>query len=882
MHYTGLLFLLALGLYGVYLISTFRFKKISGKLLVISTALLTLTWVLYAVAFLIQDFSLAEVAKNTNIGLDWWLKFAASWSSTGSSLLLFSFFIGLFIFAAYLSGANVNALRLSTIFLLLVGASVYLYGSFDTISEATVGAGLNPLLKSFWITIHPPLVFLGYAGVLVISSALIYGEAQKLKRLLYLALASLFAGLVVGGYWSYVTFGWGGYWAWDPVETAQLTAFVVAAAALHAPAALAQLRRGAYLLAISSVFLGLYVTRTGMSPLHGFGEPGLGGYLLITLALLFFFAFLRDVLTAKWGEVSWGRVITFITIFVAGLLLYGSLLVPSLGVAVGFQTAPPQLDDGMWFYNPALYILVVLTLILAPLIYLERLGKSFWLYLGAGTAATAAVVGLVWAGVLSFSPKSHILTNMAIGAALIWSALGGSVILYSAFTSKNRTTVLVRLLHFTLLLFFVAAVYSLPFAYNRGYFIDMYITPGASLKIAGVEISVKDYELGLMKDKVDIYTLYKNNVVYFYAQNGMFAMTNLLAQTRPAVEEAKRRIEGNPLLRFIFDVAKVPISVGDVKCRLFNGSELVIMNASLGSYPAHASGGALSMLIYISGRFGGGLNAQAPVALEEPCLVNVGNFVVNMSGRLVLQGSGEYVVVIPMVATISASNLKVSIPYPLDMNLTLYYMTFRPGMPLYGLLDVPYYNLLTNAMFGHVFLQKFPGIIPSGAYMRTTLLINGVENHAVVRYEVNGEVSGIHGLVSSVVHMPTGLDDVYIAVFTPYIRGSMSSYPEPMVYYMHNLLKTTPPEDALRLIALLTTGFFLDQFRRAGSEYATLFTSAYLEVLNLAYNYDLSKSPAYTEGIHMSIKTVPLINLLWASSLFITLLLIVLTIYGKR
>ncbi|MEM1606317.1 MAG: cytochrome c biogenesis protein CcsA, partial [Fervidicoccaceae archaeon] len=191
------------------------------------------SWAGYVYAFVIQDFSLLEVAKNTYAGMEWWLRLAASWSGTGSSLLLFSLFIGLFIAAAYFSGANVNALRISTILLLLVGASTYLYGTFDTLSVPTVGAGLNPLLKSFWIAIHPPLVFLGYAGVLVISLGLIYDEAQKLKRLFYAALAFLFAGLVVGGYWSYVTFGWGGYWAWDPVENALLAVWLAATASLH-------------------------------------------------------------------------------------------------------------------------------------------------------------------------------------------------------------------------------------------------------------------------------------------------------------------------------------------------------------------------------------------------------------------------------------------------------------------------------------------------------------------------------------------------------------------------------------------------------------------------------------------------------------------------
>ncbi|MCY0890491.1 MAG: cytochrome c biogenesis protein CcsA [Pyrobaculum arsenaticum] len=879
MYWVGVLFGLSLLLYGVYLVTTFR--KPLRILLVVSTIVLAASWAGYVYAFVIQDFSLLEVAKNTYAGMEWWLRLAASWSGTGSSLLLFSLFIGLFIAAAYFSGANVNALRISTILLLLVGASTYLYGTFDTLSVPTVGAGLNPLLKSFWIAIHPPLVFLGYAGVLVISLGLIYDEAQKLKRLFYAALAFLFAGLVVGGYWSYVTFGWGGYWAWDPVETAQLMVFVAAVAAIHAPAALAQLRRSAYLLAVSGVFLALFVTRTGMSPLHGFASPGAGGYLLLALSLAFFFGFLRDLLIAKWAPVPWRSVVTFVTIFVAGLLLYGSLLIPSLGVAAGVNTSPPQMDDGMWFYNPALYILVVLTLILAPLIYLDKLGKTFWLYLGAGAVATAAVVGLVWAGVLTFSPKSHILTNMAIGAALVWSALGGAVMLYSAAISKNRTVVVTRLLHFALLLFFVAAVYSLPFAYNRAYFVDAYVAPGGTLNIQGMKISVVNYTLGLMGDKVDIYTVYGNNEVYQYAQFGMLSLTNLLNQARPMLEDAAKRVEGDALLRLLFDVAKEPVAVGDIKCRLADGRELVITNATFGSYAAHAGGGGLYMVVYLLGNSPAGLGNQTSVEVGEPCVVSVGGAVVNMTGRLMVQGAGDSIAVVPMSAIISASERRIAIPYVLDNNLTLFYMTLRPGTPLYGLLNLPYYSLLSNVRFGHAFLEKFPGVVPSGAYLKASLYIDGARRDAVVRYEVNGEVSGIHGLVSSVITTPRGLGDVYIAVFTPYVKGSMSYYPEPMIYYISNVLKTKPPEDALRIAALLTSGFYIDQLRRAGQDFAAFFTTAYLEVLNLAYGYDPAKSPAYTEGIHITIKEIPAVNLLWLSAAVAVAILFIL-VYVKE
>ncbi len=883
MHPTGAVFLLSLALYAGYLASTFVARRWSKVLLMGATAVLAASWLYYVASFVLQDFSLLEVAKNTNVGLPWWLRLSASWASAGSSLLLMSFLLGLYIFAAARAGAAINALRISTAILLIIGASSFFYGTFDTLSEPTIGGGLNPLLKSFWMAIHPPLVFLGYAGVLVVSLALAFVDTQALRRLMYIAVGFLFAGLVVGGYWSYVTFGWGGYWAWDPVETAQLMVFVAASAALHAPAALDRLKRGSFLLAASSVFLALFVTRTGMSPLHGFASPGAGGYLLLALALIFLLAFLRDVLMAKLGGgVAWGKLVTFLTMFVAALLLYGSLLVPSLAVAAGVNVSPPQMDDGMWFYNPALYLLVMVTLALAPLIYMERGGKLLLVYLGVGLAASSAVAVAAYMGLFAFSPKSHVLTNAAVGVALVWSALGAAVIIYSATRAKSRFQLALRVLHIALLLFFVAAVYSLPFAYNRAYFIDLFITPGTSAKVAGVEIAVEGYGLGLMQDMVDIYTVYRNNAVYSYAQGGLLSMTNLLSQARPMLEEALRRVEGDLLLKALFDAAKSPVSVGDVYMKLLNGSSLAIRNATFGTYVTH-SGGGLIMAVYLYGQPAVALGDQTSLQLAEPCVVRAGSLMLNISGTVVVQGSGGYAAFMPMRVVASASENSVVLPLRLDINLTLYYMAKTPGTPIYGLLDVPYLDYLTNIRFGHVFLQRFPAEVPSGAYADVSLRVAGARGDAVVRYEVNGEVSGIHGLVSSVVALSRGLGDVYVAVFTPYIQGDLAYYPEPMIYYINHILKTRPPEDALRIAALLTTGFFLDQLTRASPDaFASLYTNAYLEVLRLAYSYNPANSPAYTEGIHITVKEVPAVNLLWAASAAAVLLLFLLAVIKKR
>jgi cytochrome c-type biogenesis protein CcmF len=103
------------------------------------------------------------------------------------------------------------------------------------------GMGLNPLLKDPWMVIHPPVVFLGYAALAVPFVWAIHGQitgrhkeanSQALPWTLF-AWTSLGAGIFIGGFWAYKVLGWGGYWAWDPVENSSLVPWLVAGALLH-------------------------------------------------------------------------------------------------------------------------------------------------------------------------------------------------------------------------------------------------------------------------------------------------------------------------------------------------------------------------------------------------------------------------------------------------------------------------------------------------------------------------------------------------------------------------------------------------------------------------------------------------------------------------
>ncbi len=140
------------------------------------------------------------------------------------------------------------------------------------------GQGLNPLLRSYWMLVHPPTLFLGYASFAIPYSLVLAGLLTRqwtillrpLYRSLLLAMGLLGAGITLGALWAYEALSFGGYWAWDPVENASLLPWIVGLAAIHV--SLVWLRRHRYarlaqaliLLAYAMVWYASFLTRSGI------------------------------------------------------------------------------------------------------------------------------------------------------------------------------------------------------------------------------------------------------------------------------------------------------------------------------------------------------------------------------------------------------------------------------------------------------------------------------------------------------------------------------------------------------------------------------------------------------------------------------------------
>jgi cytochrome c-type biogenesis protein CcmF len=183
------------------------------------------------------------------------------------------------------------------------------------------GKGLNPLLQNLWITIHPPILFTGFASM---SVPFAFAMGALLKRdyhnwisvslpWVLFGTAVLGFGIMLGGFWAYETLGWGGFWGWDPVENSSLIPWLVAVALVHTMLTQKKTRglvRTNLVLAIMTFLMVLYstfLTRSGIlgdTSVHSFVDPGLFAYILLLMFIVVFAALGFGILFMRRKDIS--------------------------------------------------------------------------------------------------------------------------------------------------------------------------------------------------------------------------------------------------------------------------------------------------------------------------------------------------------------------------------------------------------------------------------------------------------------------------------------------------------------------------------------------------------------------------------------------------
>ncbi|MDF1536763.1 MAG: heme lyase CcmF/NrfE family subunit [bacterium] len=272
----------------------------------LSFVLVTISSAALLRAFLARDFSILYVFEYSSRALSDTYAVTAFWAGQEGSLLLWAWLLTAFAALALHRNRNrlPDMLPWAT-FILMLNASFFLlllnfvtdpFAPFPGPTPAD-GYGLNPLLQNPGMVIHPPTLFIGYVGLTIpyafALASLLAGrsDAQWLARTRLWTVVSWFflgIGILLGAEWAYVELGWGGYWAWDPVENASLMPWLTATAFMHS--IMIQERRGMFKawnvgLIIITYFLilfGTFITRSGViSSVHAFGKSSLGTFFLV-------------------------------------------------------------------------------------------------------------------------------------------------------------------------------------------------------------------------------------------------------------------------------------------------------------------------------------------------------------------------------------------------------------------------------------------------------------------------------------------------------------------------------------------------------------------------------------------------------------------------
>ncbi len=277
-----------------------------GQFLCVALAFGLLAW-----SFVINDFSIVNVATNSNSALPLQYRIAATWGSHEGSLLLWTLMltgwgVAVSVFSRRLPDDMV-ARVLGVMGLIGVGFLAFMLftsNPFDRLLPAAPdGRDLNPLLQDVGMIFHPPMLYMGYVGFSVAFAfavaALLSGRldatwARWSRPWTTVAWLFLTIGIALGSFWAYYELGWGGWWFWDPVENASFMPWLVGTALIHSLAVTE--KRGAFrswtvLLAIATFslsLLGTFLVRSGvLTSVHAFAtDPKRGIFILAFLVLV--------------------------------------------------------------------------------------------------------------------------------------------------------------------------------------------------------------------------------------------------------------------------------------------------------------------------------------------------------------------------------------------------------------------------------------------------------------------------------------------------------------------------------------------------------------------------------------------------------------------
>ncbi len=508
-----------------------RLVLASRRFVYAACGLLTLCVALIEIGFLSDDFSLNIVQQHSSIETPTFYKLAAMWSSQEGSLLLWAWVLSIAAsLALYVTRSKLREIvPYATAVMAGVGATftgLMLFAGgvnpFSTLSPVPVdGVGLNPLLQNPSMMIHPPMLYSGYVAFTIPFAFAIGALAARrldaawiraTRRFALIAWAFLGFGLLLGARWSYTELGWGGYWAWDPVENAALMPWLIGTAFLHS--IMVQEKRGMLkvwnacliVATFTLALLGTFLVRSGvLQSIHAFGDSTVGPYILGLIAVVLLgstaliVSRLDDLRSPKRIDSLASREAVFIVnnlllVALCATIFWGTFfpLISELFTGEKSSLAAPWFDR----YTTPLAVLLVLFTGIGPLLAWRRVSwasakRVFLVPMLAALAAGTALALFIDVAQSPWALALFVFATFALvglgqefwrGAAARRSLRGGSMpAALVAIVSRNRRRYGGYIVHVGIAVLLIGIAASSSFQTNR----EVRLRPGESTKIDG-------------------------------------------------------------------------------------------------------------------------------------------------------------------------------------------------------------------------------------------------------------------------------------------------------------------------------------------------------------------------------------------------------------
>lgn len=416
----------------------------------------TLAILLYAI--MTHDFSIAYVFSYSSTDLPNGYLLSSLWGGQEGTFLIWIFFVSIMGLVMMFTAKDfefgnmvwVNLFVLTILVILIKKSPFELMPVFRA-----EGAGLNPLLQNFWMQIHPPIMFVGFAGVVFpfafAMTALISRKydtwAESARKWTLFAWVTLGTSLVMGGYWAYITLGWGGFWAWDPVENSSFIPWIFLAAQIHV-LFIKRVRRGLmrfslFMVSLSfwSVLYGTFLTRSGVLAdfsVHSFVDLGINNFLVS--GLLLFVAIGLSLMIWRWKDIrpnhSFSKVLSrsylvslgIVILFLGGVL---TLMGTSAPLLTRFADEPSAVGLNYYFMTMTPIAIAVMFLIgMFPAFRWNNGVAKPRLLLIAGVTLTIAILVMLFTGF-----TTSVMYLLFFGTAAMAIVINGYVLLASIQTN---------------------------------------------------------------------------------------------------------------------------------------------------------------------------------------------------------------------------------------------------------------------------------------------------------------------------------------------------------------------------------------------------------------------------------------------------------------